>query len=224
MSVKDMSITKDRVFLKARSTIALITIFLWILTFWIIVASLISKGTVYYLDYEVKWFVRGVANPSVKEFMISIINIIYPFDNYIFLGIFCILLLYLLLKKELWSIIALFLSIGGGEILINIIKKFFHGWNPMLQIRQFPSRHAFYAMIFCGFVMYLGGEIIKSNLLKSLICLLCTSLILLMGIILIVLDLHWFSDVLGGYCAGFSWLLIAILLTKTIRYFWEGEY
>ena len=224
MSVKDMSITKDRLFLKARFTIALITIFLWILTFWIIVESLISKGTVYYLDYEVKWFVRGVANPSVKEFMISIINILYPFDHYVVLGIFGILLLCLLLKKELWSIIALFLSIGGGEVLINIMKKFFHGWNPILQIRDFPSRHAFYAMLFCGFVMYLGGEIIKSNLLKSLICLLCTSLILLMGIILIVLDLHWFSDVLGGYCAGFSWLLITILLTKIIRYFWEGEY
>jgi membrane-associated phospholipid phosphatase len=221
MSVKDMSITKNRVFLNARFTIALIIIFLCILTFWIIVESLISKGTVYYLDYKVKWFVRGVANPSVKEF---IINILYPLDNYVVLGIFGILLLYLLLKKELWSIIALFLSIGGGIVLINILKKIFHRFNPMFQIREFPSRHAFYAMLFCGFVIYLGGGIIKHNLLKSLICLLCTSLILLMGIILIVLDYHWISDVLGGYCAGISWLLITILLTKIIRYFCEGEY
>jgi membrane-associated phospholipid phosphatase len=224
MSIKGMSITKYQVFLKPRFTMALITIFLWILTFWIIFKSLISKGTVYYLDYEVKWFVKGLVNPSAKIFMISIINIFYPFDNYVVWGIFSILLLYLLLKNNLWSIIALFFGIGGGIVLINIMKKFFHGWNTMLQIRDFPSRHAFYAMLFCGFVMYLGREIIKSNFLKLLICLLCSSLILLMGIILIVLDLHWFSEVLGGYCAGFSWLLTTILLTKIIRYFWEGEY
>ena len=156
-------------------------------------------------------------------------SIIKSFDRYFIIGIPSVLL-FLILKKELLNIIALFLSIGGGAIMIIIMKKVFHGLGPIMLVREghifssFPSGHAFYAMLVFGFVVYLAGEFIKSNLLKSLIFIICASSIILMGIILIFLGYHWLSDVLGGYCAGLSWLLITILLTKTIKYYWESEY
>jgi membrane-associated phospholipid phosphatase len=206
-------------------TLALIAIFLSILLFLIIVEGLTSRGTIYYLDYNVQSFVKGVVNPPVIEFIKSILE---SFDKYFILSIPGAFLLYLLFKKELWSILALFLSVGGGEILITNLKKFFHKWIPMLQIMEgrisdFPSGHAFYAMLVYGFMMYLAGEFIRSKRLKYLIFSLCILLILHMGISLIILDLHWFTEVLGGYCAGLSWLLISILLIKTIKYFWEAE-
>jgi len=208
-------------------TIALITIFPWILLFWLIVESLKSKGIFYYLDFEVQRYVRELVNPSMRKYLISIIK---SFDRYFIISIPGVLLLFLLLKKALWKIIAFLLSIGGGAIMIIIMRKVFRGWSPISPMWNghiffgFPSGHACYAMVVFGFVVYLSGEFIKSNLLKSIIVLLCASLIILMGIILIFVSYHRLSDVLGGYCAGLSWLLISILLTRTIKFFWEGEY
>ena len=210
---------------RLKNTITLITIFITILLFWITVDSLISKGTFYYLDYVFNDFEKLVANPIVTVFMTIILM---SFDKYFTWAIPGAILFYLLFKKEWWSILALFLSIGGGEIMMSHLKNFFQRWSPMMQIIEgrgysFPSGHAFYAMLVYGFMIYLAEEFIKSNRLKSFIFLLCSLLILLVGMSLISLNKHWFTEVFAGYCAGFSWLLISILLIKIIRYFCEAE-
>ena len=48
-------------------TIALITTLPWILLFWLIVESLKSRGTFYYLDFEVQRSVRELVNPSMMR-------------------------------------------------------------------------------------------------------------------------------------------------------------
>jgi membrane-associated phospholipid phosphatase len=203
--------------------IAVISISLAVILLFIIFESSTTKGTLYYLNGEVNSFVKGVLNPTVTVFMA---NIIKYFGKFVIWGFPGTILIYLLLKKEWWSILALFFSVGGGGILIFYLKMFFYRRSPMPQIiagrgYAFPSGHAFFAMIIFGFMIFLARAFIKSNWLKSLIYFLCTLLIILIGISLIVTGDHWFTEVLGGYCAGFSWLLISIILIKIIRYPWE---
>jgi membrane-associated phospholipid phosphatase len=186
--------------------------------------SLTSKGTLYCINYELYNFLKGVANPTLTIF----VTIIIKYFKYIIWSFSGLFIIYLFLKKEWWSILALLLSIGGGGIIISYMKLFFHRWNPMLRIiagrgYAFPSGHAFFAMIIFGFMIFLAREFIKGNWLKSLIYFLCTLLILFIGMSLIVLNHHCFTEVLGGYCAGFSWLLISVLLIKIIKYFCGAE-
>jgi undecaprenyl-diphosphatase len=205
--------------------IAFISICIAVILLLIIFESLANRGTLYYLDFKFYSFVKGVVNPPGTVFMNNIIKF---FNKYIIWGFPGTLIIYLLLKKEWWSIFALFLSVGGGGILIAYLKIIFYRWSPMCRIiagrgHAFPSGHAFYAMIIFGFMIFLAREFIKSHWLKSLIYFFCTLLILLIGISLIVTNNHCFTEVLGGYCAGFSWLLISILLIKIISYPWKAE-
>lgn len=213
--------------------VALIIICFGVILLLIIFENITSRGAFRYLDYgfhnyldyKVHSFAKWMVNPTGIVF---VTNIIKYFDKYIILGFSVIFLIYFLLKKEWWSIVTLCLSVGGGAILIYYLKMFFYRRSPILRIMAgrgyaFPSGHAFFAMIIFGFMILLAREFIKSNWLKSIIYFLCTLLILLIGVSLIVLNHHWFTEVLGGYCAGFLWLLISILLVKFIRYPWETK-
>lgn len=42
-------------------------------------------------------------------------------------------------------------------------------------------------------------------------------LIILVGISRVYLNVHWLTDVLGGYAAGFAWLIFSIIMVNTIR-------
>jgi membrane-associated phospholipid phosphatase len=53
--------------------------------------------------------------------------------------------------------------------------------------------------------------------ITALIFILCPLLILLIGLSRIYLGVHWLTDVIGGYCAGYSWLLINILVVRIIK-------
>lgn len=175
----------------------------------LIVTNVINKGTLYYLDYEIYGFIKGMIRPAETAF---VNNIIDYFDILIVCGCSGVFLIYLSLKKDWWNLLALFLSVGGGGILILFLKMFFGGWRPMIQIiagrgYAFPSGHAFYAMVCFGFMIYLARQFIKNKWWQSLIYFLCILLILLIGMSLIFLKDHWFTEVLGGYCVGFhgSW-------------------
>jgi undecaprenyl-diphosphatase len=205
--------------------IALFNICLAFIFLLIIIINVTSKGTLYSLDYELAYLLKGLVNPTNAMFMTNFIDY---FDKYIIGGLSGAFLIYLLVKKEWWNLLVLFLSVGGGGVLIVYLQMFFRRWRPMEQIiagrgYAFPSGHAFFAMVIFGFMIFLARTFIKSNWLQSLIYSLCIFLILLIGISLIFLNDHWFSEVLGGYCAGFSWLLISILLIRILRDHWQAE-
>ena len=228
--IKDMQRLDGSKFLKGRLsnsmryalklTLVLITILFAILLFILIIKTAAIRGTMYYYDNEVNILLNrwGGAN-----FELIMNNIIEYFDKYLVWIIPCILFSILVLKKDWWNILALFLSIGGGMILIFYLKNAFHRWSHMLNIvdrggNPFPSGHACYAMIIFGFIMYMALDFLENNCLKALILFLCTLSILLIGTSLISLGHHWFVEVLGGYCVGCSSLLISILMIKTISY------
>ena len=200
--------------------LTLVLILFAILLFILIIKTAAIRGTMYYYDNEVNILLNRWGGASFELIMN---NIIEYFDKYLVWIIPCILFIILVLKKDWWNILALFLSIGGGIILISYLKNAFHRWSHMLNIVDrggdpFPSGHACYAMIIFGFIMYMALDFSGSNCLKALILFLCTLSILLIGTSLIFLGHHWFVEVLGGYCVGCSSLLISILMIKTISY------
>jgi undecaprenyl-diphosphatase len=73
-------------------------------------------------------------------------------------------------------------------------------------------------MLIYGFMIYLTWKFIRNNWLRSLIVILFTLLILLVGLSRIYLNVHWLTDILGGYSAAFAWLMINILVVEIIKH------
>jgi len=201
-------------------TIALTSLLLALYAFGVIVEDLVNRGSLYYLDFKVQRLVEGIVTPTITIFMTHITFL--GSKNFTW-GLAGLVIIFLLLKKEWWTILSLIMIILVGELLLSFLKEFFHRARPMPQIvsaqgYSFPSGHSFYAMLVYGFMIYLTWKFIRNNWLRSLIFILCTLLILLIGLSRIYLNVHWLTDILGGYSAAFSWLMINILVVEIIKH------
>jgi len=72
-------------------------------------------------------------------------------------------------------------------------------------------------MIVYGFLIHITWKLSKSEALRFLIFSLSLLLILLVGMSRIYLNVHWLTDVLGGYVSGFTWLVFSIVMVNTMR-------
>ncbi len=75
---------------------------------------------------------------------------------------------------------------------------------------SFPSGHAFLAILFWGFLGYLAYTRLRAPRLGALALFGSAVMILLVGFSRVYLGAHWPSDVLGGYIAGSTFLVILI--------------
>ncbi|PIV02181.1 MAG: phosphatidic acid phosphatase, partial [Syntrophobacterales bacterium CG03_land_8_20_14_0_80_58_14] len=134
--------------------------------------------------------------------------------------------LYLLYKRHWWELFTIFWVIGGGETALFLLKHLFHRPRPTQQLvaafgYSFPSGHAFSAVAVYGFLIYITWKLINNGALKLTIFTASILLILLIGISRIYLNVHWLTDVLGGYATGFSWLAFCIIMVNTIKQYYR---
>jgi len=201
-------------------TLSLISLLLALYSFGMIAEDWINRGSLYYLDFKAQRLVAEIVNPTLTIFMT---HITFLGTRTFTWGLGGLVIIILLLKKEWWTSISLLVSIRVGEVILSFLKNFFHRARPIPQIvpahgYSFPSGHSFGAMLVYGFMIYLTWKFIRNNWLSGLIFMLCTWLILLVGFSRIYLNVHWLTDVLGGYSAAFSWLMINMLVLEIIKH------
>lgn len=136
---------------------------------------------------------------------VTLMKIAYPF-------LIGILLVFKYYRKAIFT----FFAGVGGLALIYFMKMFFERARPLDPILyreesfSFPSGHATFSFIFYGTMAYF---IWLTNLPKIWKIIAMTFLILLsltIGFSRIYLHVHYASDVLGGFCLGYSWLFLMI--------------
>jgi undecaprenyl-diphosphatase len=204
-------------------TVALTLFIFALLSFGEIIEDLVDKETLFYLDFRIQRFVEGIITPDVTRFMVDITN---------FGGVYLIVFvtgaaaLYLLYKRYWWELFTFFLVTGGGETLLALLKLLFHRPRPAKQLvmahgYSFPSGHAFSAVVVYGFLIYMTWKLIRSEALRFIIFFVAILLIVLVGISRVYLNVHWLTDVLGGYTAGFAWLIFSIIMVNTIRQYFS---
>lgn len=71
---------------------------------------------------------------------------------------------------------------------------------------SFPSGHATMSIAFYGFLLWVLHHKVHTRSVLVVTDLLFVSIVILVGISRIILDYHWFTDVLGGYVLGLFWL------------------
>ena len=118
---------------------------------------------------------------------------------------------------------------GAGAVGLNmLLKQIFARDRPQLWERavevkfySFPSGHAMISMVVYGLLGYfLGARFPKQ---RWLIYGLTVVLIAGIGLSRLYLGVHWPTDVIAGYIAGFVWLLACIFSLEVWKHFHDSR-
>lgn len=130
---------------------------------------------------------------------------------------------FLLRKKSRYSIKISAIALSSLLIMLGL-KLLFNRHRPLIPLLEparglsFPSGHAFMSVCFYGLLMIIIWKEEKAHpLLKWSLLLLVVVLLLFIGFSRIYLRVHYFTDVLAGYCIGFSWLFLSSYIIDRIR-------
>ncbi len=99
----------------------------------------------------------------------------------------------------------------GAQLLNNVLKDLFQRTRPApvaglipAQAFSFPSGHAMVAAAFYLFLAYLGWRLLRGWRQVAFTGTLL-ALILAIGLARLYLGVHYLTDVVAGYLAGFLW-------------------
>ncbi|WP_142348269.1 phosphatase PAP2 family protein [Bacillus toyonensis] len=189
-----------------------------------IIAWRVHAGGVTVMDTYVRGLVKGLQTESSLTFFSYFTKLGSA------IGIVTILIISLLVFWQKRYYAAMIVYPMGGLIthLVNkgikeIVKRERPSLNEALDALgySFPSGHAMLSIMTFGFLTYIIAANLKSVTGKYVITILMGILIVSIGLSRVILNVHYPTDILAGYCVGGILLIIAIyyhrLLTKRLQ-------
>jgi len=109
-----------------------------------------------------------------------------------------------------------------SSILNQALKRVFERPRPETAMLEqsglsFPSGHAMIGGSFYGLLIYIVWRTVPSPFWRWVLTILLTILLLLIGYSRVYLNVHYATDVLAGFSAGFLWLLISIYFMRKLE-------
>jgi len=130
--------------------------------------------------------------------------------------------IFLLFKKKWRSASIMILSIVSTAIVTGVLKELFNSPRPADALQNiandpsFPSGHASMAAAFFMIVIYLSAPKIHSWVRRESMIVFCVIAVIAIGVTRLVLNVHWFSDVVGGWTLGVFLATASILLVRYV--------
>ncbi|MER9298435.1 phosphatase PAP2 family protein [Mesorhizobium sp. M0621] len=138
-------------------------------------------------------------------------------------------ILYLLLIRRPATALFVFVAVAGGQILSSLLKAGIDRPRPELVSHlvsenslSFPSGHAMLSAVTYLTLGALAARFLPGRTTKIYVLSLAVLTTLLVGISRVYLGVHWPSDVLAGWCAGFAWAMLC-WLTAWAWQRWRGQ-
>lgn len=191
----------------------------------LILTNLIRSGILQRYDNAILYFLRkpeDISTPIWPIWVTEMLRDITSLGSGTILSILVIAIaIYLILKKE-YKILFLVLLVSLGGFLVDILLKYsFSRERPSLNLhltyvssQSFPSGHS---MMSAAIYLSLAAIIAKTQKdFKIRIYLIAVAALLtfLIGTSRIYLGVHYPSDVLAGWLAGYTWAAICWVLMK----------
>ncbi|WP_226065732.1 phosphatase PAP2 family protein [Kaistella polysaccharea] len=166
------------------------------------------------IDFTVfKFFKEFIIRQGLTDFM----SVITQFSSVALMKIaYPVLIVILLLFKFYRKAAFTFVAGVGGLLLIYAMKMFFARPRPPYPLLNkeesfsFPSGHATFSFILYGTLAYFIWLTDLPKVWKYIAMIFLVLLSLTIGFSRVYLRVHYPSDVVGGFCLGYSWLFLII--------------
>ncbi|MEW5930502.1 MAG: phosphatase PAP2 family protein, partial [Gemmatimonadota bacterium] len=141
-------------------------------------------------------------------------------------------------SRHRWSLLLLWISLLGARLLSRLLKAVFDRPRPALvdgdlevlglrfsfpESASFPSGHAVTSAVVYGTLAYLVVRLEPTRRMRRATLAAAAVLILGIGFSRLYLAVHYPSDVVAGYLAGFAWATWCALGIEALRYFAGGR-
>lgn len=196
-------------------TIVLIGLGLAIFSLWLFakIADGVLENETKNFDTQILLSIHQWHNPWLDKIMLAITFIGQPFVSmFVCIGLF----IFLFRRQQRAEALTLAIAFLGVSILNIVLKDVFARARPVLWQRlvdprfySFPSGHAMVSMVIYSFIAYLF--ITQYNHWRNQIAATTILMIILVGFSRLYLGVHWPTDVIAGYAAGFVWLVACTL-------------
>ncbi|MBZ9675164.1 phosphatase PAP2 family protein [Mesorhizobium sp. ES1-1] len=134
-------------------------------------------------------------------------------------------IVYLLLIRRWTSALLVFVSIAGGQLLSSLLKLEVDRPRPELVSHlvtetslSFPSGHAMLSAVTYLTLGSLASRFLHGRTARIYVLALAVMTTLLVGASRVYLGVHWPSDVLAGWCAGFAWAMVCWLVARALQH------
>ena len=156
--------------------------------------------------------------------LIQIMKVVTFFGSSQFLlpAYILLIIFYVIKKNTAYAIDIAIIGISSTAIMF-LLKGIFKRHRPPMPIVKtivgysFPSGHSLSSFIFCSILVYLIFQSSLTRTLKYLISLLLLLFALTIGLSRIVLNVHFASDVIAGFCLGLVLVIVSFNIMRKIR-------
>ena len=203
---------KKQIFSKQHFLFLMLNIFS-IFLFSKLMEDVIDGELVVHFDSLAYTKIASLWNPLITKIMIGLTTLASP-EVLVALSLLLALFFFFRQKKEASALLTF--SMLGALTLTLLFKEIVQRARPLDGLiaesgYSFPSGHATIATVFFCFLMYTFYDQIENEVLQYLFVLGNILLILLVGFSRLYLHVHWFSDVLAGFCLGVGWFTLVVL-------------
>ncbi len=205
-------------FIKKNKVLLLLTFISFIIS--LIWSILVSNNVFNNLDNNILNYIVSIRG-NKGNFLYYLVRIFTEFAFVYFIIVFLVIIL-IIFKFDLKSLV---ISIGTlinyllNEIIKHIMKRprpdIIYRWQEETSY-SFPSGHsmsATYLYLMFIFVI-LHTNISKKK--KTIISILSSLMIVIIGITRLILSVHYFSDVIGGFLWGYTFVNISIIIYELL--------
>ncbi|TPI25136.1 phosphatase PAP2 family protein [Mesorhizobium sp. B3-2-1] len=133
-------------------------------------------------------------------------------------------IIYLLLIRRRGTALLILVAVAGGEVLSSLLKVGVDRPRPELVSHlvnatslSFPSGHAMLSAVTYLTLGSLAARFLPGRTTKVYVLFLAVLTTVLVGVSRIYLGVHWPSDVLAGWCAGFAWAMLCWLVARLLQ-------
>ena len=124
-----------------------------------------------------------------------------------------LLAVYFVWRREWLNLAVWAVALAGGELLNLLLKLLFARPRPVFSVPlavaqsySFPSGHAMMSIIAYGLLAYFAVGAVDARRWRLIVAALAAFLVVAIGFSRLYLGVHYFTDVIGGFAAGWVWL------------------
>ena len=171
------------------------------------------------IDYAINLWVPSIQSDTLT-FIAEGIAVIFDTTSLVVfsLVISCVLFL----KNYKAQGLLLLGAMGGDALIVSVLKAIEHVTRPTNRILfdtgfSYLSGHSAGCIVFGGVLAYFAWQHWQSNRSRASIGLGLGAVVGVVGFDRVYLNVHWLSDVFGGWLFGAFWLSLVILMFRQVQ-------